>query len=311
MNYDYQWPDASFKLDQLNKKSKAGSRVASIESFFEKRFNKKCLLFPSARSAMMTVLSYKNVNRSHIAFVPKWTSHCVWGTVARFANPTCINDKIVNYSMRVNKWGYSFNTEFETDQVINSSVDSLFTDSKLLLNGSNFELISLPKILGTVSGGIVCFDDKNFHDYVIRARNMTSDYISSHQFKSKLAQVRGEPELLPWDSIEYLNLKTQPDENRHIASLLDNYKLAEELISERMNKLKNLLNLEDLKIQDGRLPCLVPVKEEFLTDTSSFMRRNFNFSLENEIDKFEPIYLLPVHIGISETEFNEFCSFIK
>ena len=89
MNRDYQWPESAFKKNFI-KIADDNVSLEYIEKYFSELINAQAYLFPSARSALSAILKFKNINRSHTLFAPKWSSHCVWDILARYGNPCSI-----------------------------------------------------------------------------------------------------------------------------------------------------------------------------------------------------------------------------
>jgi putative PLP-dependent aminotransferase (TIGR04422 family) len=158
---DYQWPHA--ELDKVsiftgtNDPVKNRELYHQIESFFSNLFNVDVILMPSGRSAISALLKYYGLNRSHTVFAPKWTSHCVWDMITRLANPESVYSSTCNGAIVVHKWGNIEKLSQPANHiVIEDSVDSLILDTSTLFpNNGDFEIISLPKTIGSYTGGLI------------------------------------------------------------------------------------------------------------------------------------------------------------
>ncbi len=310
---DYQWPDFSFKLASLANKSNlpstTESQISHIEDFFCQKFNAPLFLFPSARSAISAVFQFIHMSRQHIVYAPMWSSHCVWDVISRYANPTCISSPHPDATLLVHKWGYEFITSCkDPSKVISDSVDSLFLSTKEILKGAKFEVISLPKTLGTFCGGILICKDKNFPDFLRNLRSQACADTAREQEQRKLAELRHGKNSEVWHMLEYKNFLLTPICLENISCNLKNYKLATDLITSRVDRLRKKLNMDYLPFSNSRLPCIILLCENKhkISNKEMFMRRQFNFSFQNEVEQFSEALLLPLHIGISDDAFEGF-----
>ena len=163
---DYQWPYAEMDKKDISSEIKEFEKnvnlYSKIESFFSELFQTHVILMPSGRASISLLIKYFKTNRSHIVFAPKWTSHCVWDMITRFANPSIDCSEKCDTIIAVHKWG---NIEKLSKQyaanIIEDSVDSLIINSKSLFpNNGDFEIISLPKIIGSYTGGLILVKNK-------------------------------------------------------------------------------------------------------------------------------------------------------
>ncbi|OFZ16584.1 MAG: hypothetical protein A2X86_12370 [Bdellovibrionales bacterium GWA2_49_15] len=317
-NRDYQWPEFHFRLASLAKKSQLPSGVESqidkIESFFNIKFNARCFVFPSARSALSAIFQFKGLSRRHTIFAPKWSSHCVWDAISRYANPTCTFVPGIDMVLLVHKWGYTYKTKCHgPSKIISDSVDSVFSSSNEVLENSSFEIISLSKTLGAFCGGLVVCHDPNFANFARQLRTIASVDLASAQEHKKLAEVNNDANGSIWHSLEYKNFLLGAMGLENILNNLENFTLAANSISSRIDRLTKKIKLDYLPFSNSRLPCVLPLLENKhkIRNKEMFMQRQFNFSFQNEEDQFSEALLIPVHLGISDDAFNAFLSNIE
>jgi putative PLP-dependent aminotransferase (TIGR04422 family) len=167
---DYQWPQAFLKSVKFKKKlSNLNDKnlIKKIESFFERKLRKPVKLFPSARSCIGSILEFEKISRGDEVFVNKWLSSCIFNAVGYFSNPT-VNFGDQKIYIANNNWGIIQNLNIlDTKKIIiDDSSDSIILDNKFLFpNKSKYEIFSLPKIIGSVAGGIVISKDKKYLNY--------------------------------------------------------------------------------------------------------------------------------------------------
>ena len=289
---DYQWPDFDFKLNSFNSTPKtsasAQDMLHKIEDFYSQKFNTPAYLFPSARAGLSAIFRFKNISRQHTLFAPKWSSHCVWDVISRYANPTSVHYPNIDLALVVHKWGYQFQTTLQDpSKIIHDSVDSIFTSYQLSLPSAEFEVLSLPKILGTFCGGIVFSKNKSFDQFMLQLRQNSSLGLATFQEKHKLDELKQTQIITTWQADEWRNF------------------LLTEVATKRLEIVSKKLNIDYLSIGSERLPCNIPleVSRHHFKKPEMLIKRQFNFSFKNEMDSFLPAYLLPIHIGISEERF--------
>jgi putative PLP-dependent aminotransferase (TIGR04422 family) len=312
MNRDYQWPESIFKKNFM---TFANDHISTlhIERYFSKLLHARCYLFPSARSALSAVLHFNNINRNHTLFAPKWSSHCVWDVLARYGNPCALYSEDIDVTLNVNKWGLKFTSNGASSLQINDSVDSIFINDADLFHGANYELISLPKTIGSFSGGLLVTNDENIGNYIDELRESSILSLAKKQEQLKIEITMGKTNDYSWQEFDWKNFLILKSALVNINNCMENYHVAQQVIKVRLKKVQCKIDLEYLNLSDNRLPCLLPIKikspQSFTAE--KIMTRMFNFSQKNEDDNFEVAQLLPLHIGISTDEFTEFLTILS
>ena len=121
------------------------------------------VLCSSGRAAITLALENSNASRRDLIGLFPYASHCVIDAVARISTPLSGPTAINSYLRIVyHQWGYvqEYNLPLNT---IEDCVDTLCVKgTELFPGGGSFEVWSLPKILGTTSGGVLwCKDEKS------------------------------------------------------------------------------------------------------------------------------------------------------
>ena len=165
---DIQWHSSkkvTFKKSNTFDKNK----IDKIENFFKNKYGSKfSILMPSSRASITLYIRYLNLNRSNLVSISKWSSHCLFTCIGAFTNISIAETKadmiIVNH-----KWGNENKINKKINKktkIIEDSVDSLpGKNFKIFPNNGDIEIISLPKIIGAVAGGIILTNNKKFFKY--------------------------------------------------------------------------------------------------------------------------------------------------
>lgn len=160
MSSHFLWPKGSIIRTVFS-----AYRLTSISTIEEKL---RCLfpsgypvLCTSGRSALFLALSESGVTRKDFVGVFPYASHCVLNTIARLATPLSEPTHTVpNLRVVFHQWGYRQEI-LVPPNTIEDCVDTLCVPgANLFPSGGRFEIWSLPKILGTTSGGVLwCRDE--------------------------------------------------------------------------------------------------------------------------------------------------------
>jgi putative PLP-dependent aminotransferase (TIGR04422 family) len=310
---DYQWPYQIVQPTAFYKRHNQSKRILDIiqkiEIFFEDLLNASVLLMPSGRSAMSLILSLQGINRSDVIFAPKWSSHCVWDILGRYANPTIHLTDDVTAILSVHKWGRieKLSQLYATPLIIEDSVDSLFLDSTSLFpNGGNYEILSLPKIIGAYSGGILIFKDRSHKERALKFIDANSNLkYSNYQAQLKYNNAIGKPDWFnEWGNMEFQNFKISDHEAENIHKCLVNYELNKSTIQRRIEKLSYRGSIERYyESANKRLPPVITIPLENWKNTEGVMIRNTNESVCLDKPKFIEKGLMPLHFGVGENFF--------
>jgi putative PLP-dependent aminotransferase (TIGR04422 family) len=308
MAEDIQWPSLDSTetpfLDDANPERRA-EYVEHIESHFESRFGVEAVLIPSDRAAISMILSANDISRGDSVFAPQWSSHCVWDAISHIGDPSAHTHSDLDAAIAVHKWGkvheFAGATEFLT---IEDSVDSLFvSDETLFPNGGRYEIISLPKIIGSYTGGIVLCRDSSDAAAISDLRGENVE-LGRHQSKLRFQETRGdELGFKSWRHMEHSNRYLDLNAVTNIERCLAHYSKNKETIQDRLAVVRERTSVD---VDDGRLPPLISVPEDETAGTDdSIMSRHVNRSRLLDEPVFERASLLPLHFGVDDEYFEQ------
>ena len=140
-------------------------RIEQIEIQLSLIFKHNTVLVPSVRSGMSQILNILGINRDKDVFITKYSSHCLYTSLGAFTNITTTN-LAQDVTILNNKWGYT-NIQGnlpKTSDILDDSCDTYFSSEyKHFANGELASFISLPKVIGSYTGGIILLNDNNHH----------------------------------------------------------------------------------------------------------------------------------------------------
>lgn len=308
MMLDYQWPEVVSLSDykQTLDWQVCERKYVEIESTLTQRFGVDAVLLPSARAGIASILEFYGISRKHQVYAPNYSSHCVWDAIGRVSNPTTILREGVDVILAVHKWGYRYGlNNISNAIVIEDSVDNLITGGNLFPLNGEFEILSLPKTIGSYCGGVVLTKNTDYVERV-KATRLNNKALVTHQSSLKYKKYMNKLPL-------HISPEMNEAENRgldlyglkNIESNLPNYDINLMTAKRRSERLNMYFNEELIDLNKTRVPCLYPAKLSHfnVAKPELFMQRQFNWSLSLDIDAFEPCWLLPMHFGISDKIF--------
>ncbi len=306
---DYQWPSSFIRNPKFinNLKNKAfKNKRDKIEDYFSYIYGNFPILFPSARAAIAAILRYLKFDRSNEVFINKWVSHCIFNTVGAFTN---ISTNLVKPDLIicVHKWGYEqiISKKLKSKYIIEDSVDSIFLNkSGLFRNDGDYELFSLPKIIGSVSGSIILTKNRGFYNYCKSLQNQNRT-LGIYQSEQKFLSYKKNNSFNTWLYHESWNTTLEHNGINDIYKNLVNFEKNKNFILKRRDIFKNEtgITIEN----SNRIGPIIAIPLERLKNFSKlekfFLIRHIH-SKKNIVNKFKKVILLPVHFKISNNKFN-------
>ena len=264
MSNFFQWPKTlPYKFKKTGKKV-SNKSVDEIESFFSKCYKSKyTVLTPSGRSALNLILSFNNFDRSKIVNIPKWSSSCLFQTIGAITNVT-----VGNYSsdcqVVVHKWGHTFKQSERRNYnqlVIDDSADTIpNVNYAPFINQSDYEFISIPKIVGSFSGGIIITKNKKFYEFC-KKKQTENKSLGIHQSQKKYETIFSKRKYSDWMYLESFNTSLEYNMIENIKENLKNYEKNKKTILKRKNILKDIL--KNFFYDEERLgPCVIIKKKK-------------------------------------------------
>lgn len=160
------WPDGN--VSRALRSSYRLVPVSVIEDLLRDMFPTGYpVLCSSGRAALALALVRSGVGRNDLVGVFPYASHCVLDTISRVATPLS-GPTAADARLRVvhHQWGFVQETKLPSN-AIEDCADTLYLPGTALFpGGGKFEIWSLPKILGTSSGGVLWCRDQATADSV-------------------------------------------------------------------------------------------------------------------------------------------------
>ena len=313
---DYQWPSSFTKNPKYikkNSKQNYNTKLNKIEEFFTKKYGYNSILVPSARAGIALILRYLKFSRKNDVFINKWVSHCIFNTVGAFTNISTNYFK-PDLIICVHKWGYEQKIINNLDKkfIIEDSVDSIILNrKKLFVNNGDYELFSLPKILGSVSGSIIITKSKDFYNYCKyhqKKNKQLGIYQSEQKFKSLNTNNNS---FNTWLYHESWNTSLEHNAIEDIYKKLDNFEKIQSCIVKRQEIFKQKIGLNCFDNQ--RLGPLIAIPIECFKNkkkiTSKLLLRHLH-QKKSSFNKFKKVILLPIHFKIDQNKFNYYLNLI-
>ena len=306
---DYQWPSSFIRFDKKYNFKKRNilnfKKLNRIENFFRDEFNHKNLhIFPSARACIALVLRYLKITREDEVFVNKWVSHCIFNTVGAYANITTKLDK-PKLSIAVHKWGQiQLLNKNKTKYLIEDSVDSLISSNKaLFVNNGDFEIFSLPKIIGSISGGIIISKNKKFISFCKKEQKKNIK-LGSYQFEKKVEDINKKKTFDTWLYHESWNTFMDINALDDITRCIPNYKINKRLIYKRKKIFEEKFNFKIF--ENKRIGPVIPIPLKYVKN-KKLMKKNFMIKHINkdnkDLNNFIEVFIIPIHFKIKNTLF--------
>jgi len=308
---DYQWPSSFptiFSYDKNLTNKSADIIIDRIEEFFSEYYGCGAYLMPSGRSSISLLMRYLEFDRNKTVFITKWSSNCLYSCIGPYSN---ISTDLVDPDLILanHKWGYKVNLpeEYSSKIIIEDSVDTIHSEvSSLFHNNGLAEIISLPKIIGSYSGGLILTKDKNLASYIKsqQQNNIKLGCIQSERRSKSFEKI--DYKLEAWHCFEHINTSLDINALKDIENNLNNFFKNMLLISNRREIV--LEKFRNLSLDKARLgPVVVlPLSQFSLIDKNknkNIMVRRFNYSSLLNKDLYEKSYILPTHFMISDEYF--------
>ena len=154
------WPEEKNLLNHPFFSKKVSTE--DVEDLVKEKFkNNNVVLMPSGRSSISILLEYLRSKRDNKILIPPFASHCVLNAISLHSTPTQTFDKSNFASLIFHQWGFEIKCNL-TGIKIEDSVDSIVINKNSYFpNDGDFEVFSLPKIVGSFIGGVILCKNKN------------------------------------------------------------------------------------------------------------------------------------------------------
>jgi putative PLP-dependent aminotransferase (TIGR04422 family) len=216
------------------------------------------VLCSSGRSAIYLALSASGTSRRSFVGVFPYASHCVLDSISRIATPsTGITANSAALRVVYHQWGYVQEHSLASN-TIEDCVDTLcIPGTDLFPGGGDFEIWSLPKILGTTSGGILWCKNPERALQVKKLRDSRGS--SLFQWILRLLSKNSSSVYNYWHGAESVTGRPSLLQTGEIMSAISQWDI---IVQDRKKKLDLVwpLALKGLEKPIRRLPTVVPVE---------------------------------------------------
>ena len=291
------WPNRQKKIKfYFNKK-----KIDDVENFIKNKFiNSYPLYFSSGRSAIVSCLKSFDLKRESIVGFSPYSNACIFRTLGNISTPVALNKKEdFDACLIHNQWGYLQKFDTNCENIIEDSIDSLILNSKTLFqNNGKYEIFSLSKIFGLPFGAIVFCKNEELLLNLKQIRDNQKRYSNMQIFLKYLSNFSKTADGY-WQLGETYNAYPGNAINDLILKNLINY---DQIVEDRLEKIKIMENFINFKIDENRLPIILPIKinenqKKKISKLNKFLflerHLNTSFNLNNwHLEKFFP---LPIH----------------
>jgi len=296
----YLWPIPRLSLKNAFRAKKV--TVFEIENWFHELYPLAFpVLMPSARSSIHIILDYLNTTRASIVCTPPFGSHCILNAVSFIGTPSPIPHDKASATLVSHQWGFTKKINLKS-VTIEDSVDSLIIgSSNLFPNDGRFEIISLPKLYGSLVGGIIlCQSEKDAR--LLRLRRDTHSQGSFFHSGMRVMGFLSETAHKYWACLEPLNRHLPEIFLRDIWFKLQNHK---SIIDDRRLKIKLIKSYQMQLIEnfsDNRLVNIFPIKTKSIPSQIAVADNARHFIRSLDPLKTVEVFPVPLHKDITVNE---------
>ena len=181
----------------------------------------------------------------------------------------------------------------------------------MFINKSEFEIISLPKIIGSISGGLTITKNLNFYKHAKKEQSKNKE-LGQYQSRRKFEDVNKKKTFHTWLYHESVNTFLEYNALLDIKKNLKNFEINKKIISKRTTAFKS--NFKKIAYFSKRLGPVIPIKYKLIKNhdlmKKYFLVRNIHES-KKQIEKFKKVYLLPVHYKISKKKYEFYIDIMR
>jgi putative PLP-dependent aminotransferase (TIGR04422 family) len=299
------WPVSSFKLVDFLKPKVIFAKsnlVNKIEGFFRDLYpGIDVVLMPSGRSCLLAVIQYLELRRNDHIFIPPYSSHCVINALGYAATPSPTVSEKIKAELVFHQWGFVQKSNVK-GIIIEDSVDSLIPKGGALFpNDGRFEILSLSKIFGCLTGGIILCQHTEDAEKIRQLRDARPKLGMLH-FWRRISGQKSPQSYNCWNAVEPTNGDLLRAALADIWSHISFYDAIVEDRRKKINYLKSVLPHPAVSLPEGRLVTCWPIsiknKPSWLNLPDHIIRHLQNPSKSYE---FLKVYPLPIHQGMNIT----------
>ena len=235
------WP----KINLSHNNYKIKKKIDYIEDFFLSLTGFRPILFPSGRSCLSLIFRYYKFNRSKSIFINKWSPFCIQSLATYYSNITTniLDSDLVLLNHRYGKNQF-LKKNYKNKIIIEDSADSIHLNKKSLFINSNskFEIVSLPKIISSYSGGLIYTKDKLFYNFAKKFQKKNKA-LGILQSKKKINYLKNLDKNNSWLLDEFDNTYLDQKALNNIIFNLKNFEINKKIIINRRKIIEETFNL--------------------------------------------------------------------
>jgi putative PLP-dependent aminotransferase (TIGR04422 family) len=268
------------------------------------------VLFSSARAGLSVVLQQLGLSRADMVWTPGFSSHCVLDAVSRVCTPQPIAADGVAAALIYHQWGHSHQANFPPQvRLIDDLADTFFVPgTSPFVNDSDYALWSLPKVIGTLAGGVVfCRRAEDAAALrAVRATRPMSVLQAFLRWRSKKSELASRY----WNGAEAAQGDLIPPLRRQVMRRLREFnRVAHERLAVLRRVSSNLcLVFERQGRLPSNLPIAVPDRWETVWGPNGLVSsglRFFNAARSSPAARWIRVAPLPVHIDVAVSHLQE------
>jgi putative PLP-dependent aminotransferase (TIGR04422 family) len=273
------------------------------------------VLFSSARAGLTALLNVLELSRPSLVWVPPFSSHCVLDAVAHFATPVTLQpakDPLAA-ALVYHQWGHVHTHDFSGGvRIIEDCVDTLLVPgSSPFAAGGEFALWSLPKVLGTLAGGVIFCRSPAAADELRRIRIARGE--SALQALLRAGAKVSQTASAYWNGAEALSGGLVEPLRRQIFRRIGELN---RVVDERLNSLEVIsvmlrLHCEKRGRLPSNLPMCIPTGWERVWGAGKLITsglRSFNSNMRSPSVAWTKVAPLPVHLQMRSEDLLEIFS---
>lgn len=266
------------------------------------------VLCSSGRAAIVLALSESNIGRRDLIGIFPYASHCVIDAVARLGTPLSGPTSIdADLRLVYHQWGFVQEAGL-IQNTIEDCVDTLcIPGTDLFPGGGCFEIWSLPKIIGTTSGGVLWCKDEKTAKSARKLRDERGNGVA--RWIIRLLAKKFTTLYDYWQGAEGAAGSISRFQTGEIMMAINNW---DTIVADRISKIKIAwpLAMEWLSMPDKRLPPVIPipanVTESNLLEMGLLVGHRMIEKIESDgARKMIKVIPLPIHQDIPEYRLKE------
>ena len=229
--------------------------------------------FPSARASISAIIRYLKFDRSKLVYIDKFSSHCLFNTIGALTN---VSSELKSSDLIIynHKWGLKKNSKKNYKYSIEDSVDSIILDkSTMFPNNSKFEIFSLPKIIGSVQGGLIFSRDTDFISFIKKEQKRNFN-LGIYQSNQKFLDIKKRKDFNTWLYHETWNTYLDTNALQNIKNNLSNFELNKMIILQRLKRINELY--KNNYYSKGRIGPIFPIKFALIKKSKKIENFFFN-----------------------------------